>query len=476
MSAVCFWTLIRSLLTALFAWPVCWRLERGLRGGTHHAALMLLLALPFLMPELLLGYLIAPLVAGLPWRSELALNAILFLRSVPVGVIALRATPPSLLSPAALHLRKLSCRSWQDRWELWRCYLHGPIRRALPALGLMFLIAFQEFDAAAMLGAVSWTDRLFVEHATGLSLAESWRLLLLPLAVQIVVLLTIVWSLAGLSRDEAASEYESPIRPGTIRFAWVYAAIACLIGVAWPLGLLSRDLVAGWKWLTTQPTAGKTLMREIGNAGLVGLVAGLAAWTFVRALLDRRTAWGWMMACSLPGLCGGLTASLALLWLSTRSVLHAASATPLFWVLALIVWLIPRALLLQLWLARQSEPAAMHLVELLRRSPRENQRRSARRWFWQWRIEPQVAACGLLCYWAYLDLTSAALLSPPGMASVVKRLYNFMHFGHSAAMSMEAAIVMLLPLALWGTMIALARAVACGDGTLLRSVAKGGRG
>ena len=32
----------------------------------------------------------------------------------------------------------------------------------------------------------------------------------------------------------------------------------------------------------------------------------------------------------------------------------------------------------------------------------------------------------MLCYWAYLDLTSASLLSPPGMESVIERLYNFM--------------------------------------------------
>jgi hypothetical protein len=108
-------------------------------------------------------------------------------------------------------------------------------------------------------------------------------------------------------------------------------------------------------------------------------------------------------------------------------------------------------------LARRTEPAALHLVELLRRSPSATQRRMAGRWRWRWRIEPQVVACGVLCYWAYLDLTSAALLAPPGMASVVVRLYNFMHFGHSAAMSMESAIVMFLPLAAWVTMMGLAR-------------------
>jgi hypothetical protein len=175
-------------------------------------------------------------------------------------------------------------------------------------------------------------------------------------------------------------------------------------------------------------------------------------------------------------LCGGLTAGLALLWLSTQPGWHAGSSTPLFWVVALVVWLFPRAVLLQLWLAKESEPAAMHLVELLRRGPNPRQRRMAFRWTWRWRVEPQIAACGLLCYWAYLDLASAAFLAPPGMSSVVVRLYNFMHFGHSAAMSMEAAIAMLLPLALWGIVVVSVRAIASADAILLRGAVKRGRG
>jgi hypothetical protein len=455
--AVCWWTLARSLLVALMAWPVCARLERVLRTTSAATTLLWLIALPFLFPELLLGYLIAPLVAGVPWRCEVACAAILLVRCVPVGVVALWGTPPSALSRAALHLRRMTCRSWRDRWELWRCYLYGPLRRALPAAGLMFLVAFQEFEAAAMLGAVSWTDRLFVEHALGLSVAESGRFLAFPLAIQIVALLAILWSLSGLAINHEPTDDE-PL-PGCIatRSAWGYAATACLATVVLPLGLLARDLAEGWSWLVQNPSTWRMLLEEIGNAALVSLVAGLAAWNVAALNLTRPRPWARAAIFSLPGLCGGLTIALAVLWLKHRPLMSPLAATPVFWALALVIWLAPRAVLLQLWLARRTEPAALHLVELLRRSPSATQRRMAGRWRWRWRIEPQVVACGVLCYWAYLDLTSAALLAPPGMASVVVRLYNFMHFGHSAAMSMESAIVMFLPLAAWVTMMGLAR-------------------
>jgi hypothetical protein len=485
-TAVCIWSFGRSLLVALAAWPVCARVEQEFRGASPARGRWLVLALPFLMPELLVGYLVAPFVAGFPWRSEGALFALLFLRSVPVGVIALRATPGSLMSPAAMHVRRMSCRTWRDRWELARCYLHGPIRRALPALGLMFLINFQEFEAAAMQGSLSWTDWLFVQHATGMSLVVSLRFLVGPLAIQLAVLLAILWSVAGLSRENESFEDDASRIPTSMSFSWTYILAACLIGVVLPLGLLSRELADGWRWLMSQPAAWKALGREIATAGLVGLVAGLTAWNVCRLSLCERknrrhipyavmpahgvcgrrafaqhkprlVRYAWHVLISLPGLFGGLTIGLALLWLSTRPMMQPFSSTPVFWVLALTIWLLPRAVLLQLWLARQTDPASLHLVELLSQSPEVEQRRIARRWNWQWRFEPQIAACGLLCYWAYLDLTSAALLAPPGMASVVVRLYNFMHFGHSAAMSMEAAIVMLLPLALWGFVTAVAR-------------------
>lgn len=459
-SAACDWTLARSLLVVLLAWPVCQWLERGVSGSSRSTGLLAILATPFLVPELLIGYLLAPWAAGFPWRSELACAAVLFLRSVPVGVIALWGTPASPISPQALHLRKMSCRTWRDRRQLLQCYLYGPIRRTLPSLGLMFLITFQEFEAAALLGSVSWTDRLFTEHATGLSLAASIRFLARPFAIQMVVLLIILWSLKGLSwsgvPEFPTADERNPTRFGE-SFSWGYAGGALVMGVIGPLALLSQRLADGWRWLMSQADAWEKLGTEICTAGLVGMVAGLAAWNVARGLLSKRCP-GWVPAiCSLPGLCGGLTVSLAFLWLSTRLMLHGLSSTPIVWVLALAIWLLPRAVLLQLWFARQTDPASMHLIELLRNSPNESQCRAARRWRWRWQIEPQIAACGLLCYWAYLDLTAAALLAPPGMASIMVRLYNFMHFGHSAAMSMEATLAMLLPLALGGLIMAAAR-------------------
>lgn len=475
-TAACDWSLTRSLLVALLAWPACVALERGLRASRRPLLFLWLLVSPFLFPELLIGYLFAPWTAGRPWRAELLCSLVLLVRSAPIGVVTLWNVPATDVSPAALHLRRLKLRSITDAWELGRCYWRSSIRRALPALGLMFLITFQEFEAAALLGAISWTDQLFMEYATGLSLSDSIRFLIRPLAMQFAVLTLTGWSWWRPSGADSQldREQERPVRPLTVHLAESACVLTFLIGVALPLCLLSREFTAGWTWLWTQPSAGRTLATEIATSGLVALVAGLAAFSVPLFALRAQSpplprnggeepkleSSVWLIVLlSLPGLCGGLTVSLAVLSMSSRLFPQWLAGTPLAWVLALVVWLLPRSLFLQAWLMRRSDPAAMHLLELLRRSPSSRQRGIAGRWRWRWRIEPQIAAVGLLCYWAYLDLTAAALLAPPGMASVMVRLYNFMHFGHSAAMTMEAAVVMFLPVILWGLMMAVARSI-----------------
>lgn len=458
-AATCDWTLLRSLALALIAWPVCVVIERGLKATSKRTVYLAFVVLPFLFPELLLGYLIAPFAVGRPVRAELACDAILLLRAVPVGVLTLWISPSSSISRAALHLARLSLRGSRDYFHLLHCYWHGPVRRALPAVGLMFLVTFQEFEAAALLGAVSWTDRLFTEHAQGLSVFDSLQFLIRPLVMQLVILAVIAWSLLRRADADDFVERESEI----VSSAQIAAAIALsigwfLVGIVVPLVLLSRDLVVGWTWLVNRPDAVTNLVVELSTAALVGLVAGLCARN-ISALALRGSKKLPIALLSLPGLCGGLTISLVVLQISTWPVFRPLATTPVWWVLAATIWLLPRALLLQAWLDVRTEPASMHLIRLLYASPTHAQRRWALRRWWEWRIEPQIAAVAVLCYWAYLDLTSASLLDPPGMASVVKRLYNFMHYGHSAAMTMEATVAMLVPALAWGTILVAARAL-----------------
>ena len=66
---------------------------------------------------------------------------------------------------------------------------------------------------------------------------------------------------------------------------------------------------------------------------------------------------------------------------------------------------------------------------------------------------------GLLCYWAYLDLSTAYMLAPSEMSSGLVRLYNFMHFGRSAALSAEAFVFFGTPVLATYLMVRIIRVI-----------------
>jgi hypothetical protein len=147
----------------------------------------------------------------------------------------------------------------------------------------------------------------------------------------------------------------------------------------------------------------------------------------------------------LPGLLGSLILSLVLLALFQRDALSFLYDTPLPWLVGLTLFLAPRAVLLQLW-TNGTARSAVHLAELLHGSPEPTQRRAGRQLLWELRDQPRFCAVAALTYWGYLELTLAYLLAPTGLTSGVVRLYNFMHFGRTAALSAEAAVLLLTPL------------------------------
>ena len=164
-----------------------------------------------------------------------------------------------------------------------------------------------------------------------------------------------------------------------------------------------------------------------------------------------------MIGVLLPGLLGSLLLSLCAVTLFQDSWLRPLYDTPLPWVLALTLWLLPRAAVLQLWLDAMRPSEAIHLAEMLNgpwgKGPADNVHSHPSFFIcrpssllWRLRDQPQFLAMSLLCYWAYCDLPTAYLLAPTGMASGVVRLYNFMHFGRSAALSAEAILFFVAPI------------------------------
>jgi ABC-type Fe3+ transport system permease subunit len=121
----------------------------------------------------------------------------------------------------------------------------------------------------------------------------------------------------------------------------------------------------------------------------------------------------------------------------------------------LILYLLPRALLLHLLLRAVRPQEPVFLAEAL--ASARTHRKYGQELLWQLRLRGAFWACVLLCFWAYLDVTATALLRPVGMESAPVLLYNLMHYGQSAVLSAMLFATIAVPLALVLSFVAVRR-------------------
>ena len=333
LAAVCGWTMARTILLCLLAWPLIVGIERWLRGlpQAHRFWAFSATFLPFLFPELLVGYTYRDLALASPRRAEWICAALLLFRIVPVGVIALHASPAAFVGATAIHCRWILCRA--NPWSLseWRhlawCYWRGPVRRVLPALGLMSLVAFQEFELAALLQTVSWTDWFIAAQRVGLDRNEMFVQTLWPVAMQCPVLVAIACWASGKKRVDM--DVQDEIQPSIGRQSNLgvisYLVLAFAGGCLFPLVLIAWNLPRGLRLLARQPMQSMGLGREILIASAISLCTGLTAWSVGSAWSRSRSthrlrgigarlvvvAWFGRLVAPEPDHCGIVSTNLA---------------------------------------------------------------------------------------------------------------------------------------------------------------------
>ena len=461
----CWWTLIRTGVLCLCAWPICVCLERWLRQISDEWrpwALGVLLA-PFLFPELLVGYTYRGPALSSTLVAEWLCCGLLLFRIVPLGVVTLIAAPSGLASASAFYCRwLLTCSRGVSLIEIGRllqCLWHGTIRRVLPALGLMGLVAFQEFELAALLQTASWTDWFIAAQRVGLDRNEMLAQSMWPVMMQLPLVMAIVNWTARPHDSHVETNPDSGSSRRNDMLALTYLGLALIGGCLIPVFFLGSNLLGGLRLMVGQRSQLLGLFQEILIAVAVSLCAGMVTWSiterFLRSLCGSRWIRITLQAVLIPGLAGSLLLSLATARLFQQDWFRPIYDTPIPWVLALTVWLLPRAVLVRLWLEATQPGEGLHLAKLLtapvqspnpvsiasdRQHPHQLSRPStlAGRLLFRLRDQPRLLAVGLLCYWSYLDLSTAYLLAPSGMPSGLVRLYNFMHFGRSAALSAES--------------------------------------
>jgi ABC-type Fe3+ transport system permease subunit len=325
--------------------------------------------------------------------------------------------------------------------------LRAPLRELLPALAIIFLLAFQEFETASLMATASWTVWLFDAQAGGLLLSESLRRAVLPAACEVVVVgLFAAYAIRSRLFPAARPRSAGPVSRRRDALAWMTALLACLAVTGVPLAVVGRDAIRGMSFLLES----RQMLEEIAIAAGFGLAGGLGAAlcaSGLRRLAAHRggPAVALAAAAMLPGLLGALIVSLLMLWLFQRPPLAFLYDTPCPVVAALVLYLLPRALLLQLVVGAATPRPGLHLARLLEAAPEAHRRARGGELAWRLARRNQFLAAGVLCIWGYLELTPVAILAPPGVTSAPVRLYNLMHYGRSYVVSAMTLLAMLVP-------------------------------
>lgn len=418
-----------AFVVSVFGWVL---------GGQNRRSTLatVLLVAPLLTPPLLISYAGAPLALPLVGSSWLLVfhAVLLVLKLAPLAILAHDFFPPPVSAEAIYCARLLPPQRTFDRV---RFFFHqlGPTPWTI--FGLIFLLAFTDFELASLLSLKRWTVMLFDAHTGGLAPGESLRRMALPGGIDLAVLGVLAWL---FTRHRGL-----PPGPGIDRRKplWPVVILAALIP-GLPIGRIFWLAVPGFSSLGRQPVLAVDLLTSLGLA----TAAAGTAW-----LLTRRPQQPWAKVLwSLPGLLGGLVLSLTLVallqwplaqfgpdigWGAVRFVRD--SPLPLIFAEALL--LVPIALLLRSLLAAQRSPEALHLARMA----------GSRRLLWDLAVQPRAAALALLFILAFSELTAATILAPVGFTPAFARLHNLAHYGQTAVLS----AMLLAAIAAPGVLLAL---------------------
>jgi len=437
---------------------------QGSSGRRTRLIVWLLLVVPYLAPSLLVGYAYSNFSLSLvhhPALNELFYDVLLWMKLVLVAALVLYLGP-SPLSREAVYCRGL-LREREAGFRALCSYvmflLRGPLRSYALAFGVVFLLAFGEFELASLFGVSTWSVALFDAHAGGLALSESVRRALFPLAFELALVVLMLVMLVGSRPGAAASRARTVSRPATKLLTWLYLVTAVLVVAVLPASIVLSGTAEGFRALVEHFVLAKDIWASVLFAGAAATCAYLAAG---RVLSARRARLRLVLAgfLCLPGMLGPLVLSLVILFAFQTPGLEVLYDSPIPVILALFLVLLPFAVLLRMLLHLFRPAQGMFAARLLGASSSRAVRRWGRRLLWQLETRGRFWVAFLLFCWGYFDLTASSILSPPGMTPVSVRLYNLAHYGQSAVLSAMVWVMFCVPilLALCGAGV---RACAC---------------
>ncbi|MEY3175092.1 MAG: hypothetical protein RLZZ436_3006 [Planctomycetota bacterium] len=463
LSETLLWSGLRAVIVAGCALLPLLVLQRAWDGATNSRQRLRTIAvavLSFFIPELLTGFHYR--VQAAVWAAQLAPNwnacfaetlyALLqLLRAVSAGAIVLLVLPRNPGAASSLHA-----------WSLLRpalplrCWLRGKLQllvttvlpAPLVAWSVMAITVFQEFETAALMQIdrhpLAWTVWMFDAHAAQQPLSESLKMVLGPLAVELLLLLPLLplhgaFQPAGGDRYAAAAgEQRNASRTiHLLAMTWGLAAGTVLVGI--PLLRMGADTLDGLLLLLQSPRLLQQSLAQVLTSTAVSAAAACASLAICAAAMGtpantpskRVQKLVLVTILLLPGLAGPIASSLTLLQLFQTSLFRPLYDTWLPLLVGLILAVLPRAFALQLLAERFLRSEALHTAGLLCQSTSAGVRGRAAIILWRLVDVRRMAAVLVLTQWCFWNVTSTSILRPLDPEPAVTRLYNEMHFART---------------------------------------------
>ncbi len=490
-------TFVRSTCVAFAAAVAARGVNRLLTEsqGTVRWTCGILLAIPWLIPGLLVGYAwngwvfavhgwsVRSGVPGLAAVAELAVrhdricNELLlwclqFSRCLPWAVMMLRWGVRVEESETGWFLRGLAASGariagWShDASPVRR--LHREWQRLAPAAGLAFITCFQEFELVARLGRPSWTVWLIDAQATGVAVSG----LLVRATIAAVLQTVLIGGMLPVRQGLFSAGLAGPVEArgiGWLRVpVWAMLLLGTVAAVAVPAGRLAPGFIHGIAALTGRWPVLRRLVGEVTVGLAVAVVAATVAIALAKFLEISPTHRGMNrlgpIRSHLPGRGGLGTVQASMHWclfwlgawgaiplcLLTLCGLAAARLTylnqTLFpWCLVQSLWLFPRAVCLMSLVRAWRQPQSAYLGTILSHAPDADRRQSAHQLWWRENWRNPVMAGLFLAMTAYFDLPTGQLLAPAGLASAPVTLYTQMHYGRNALLTAMTLLAVAIP-------------------------------
>ena len=321
----------------------------------------------------------------------------------------------------------------------------------MAAASLALLLTLADHSVPSLFSRSTYAMELFEEfsasHNAGQTLISALPLMILGLLP--LVPLARFWQKAAQRPSRSAAPLP-PLQTGGITALLLFASAVFVLLPALALSAaLAQHFDQPSLWLQAIAAGAPDLATSAGVAALAAIIACLPAVVLSRALIAHpRTLW-WMV-CTPLAMPSALIGA-ALIWIWNRDLPLPIYGT--FWmlVLAALARFAPLTVLaLAAWRSRM-DPALLEASRVYASPARAFARVELPL------LAPALLAGGMAVFVLSLaELGASLLVTPPGRGTIALRIYNYLHYGASAAVSAlafclmaTAAIVLLAAALLW---------------------------